>query len=109
MKSYFKILNYVRPYWKHLILTFIFSLLFAAFGGMSVYLTIPLLDTLFQESLSKAGTEKIEAEPTESIIPDWITGISKNISNYFDEMILTGDQVDILVKICIIIFLAFFY
>ena len=109
MKAYFKILNYVRPYWKHLILTFVFSLLFAAFGGMSVYLTIPLLDTLFQESLSKAGTEQVVPESTESIMPDWITGIANDISDYFREMVLTGEQVDVLVKICIVIFLAFFF
>ena len=58
MKTYFRILNFVKPYWKHLSLSVIFTILFALLNGLSVYLTIPLLDTLFQESIRKGTVEQ---------------------------------------------------
>lgn len=109
MKTYLRIIGFVKPYWKHVLLTFIFSFLFAVFNGVSVYLTIPLLDTLFQESASKTVVEESTIETSTSFLPDWIENIQQSITHSFNNYILSGDKSDILIKICFIILLAFLF
>lgn len=108
MKTYLRIIKYVKPYWKHIIAAFVFSFLFALLNGLSVYLTIPLLDTLFQESASKQAISQTPAEHSTSILPDWIKGIEEDVVNSFNNFILSGDKSDVLIKICLLILIAFF-
>lgn len=109
LKTYLRIISYVRPYWKHIILTFLFSVLFALLNGLSVYLTIPLLDTLFQESASKQVVSETPAEHSTSILPGWIKGIEEDVISSFNDFILSGDKSDVLIKICLLILAAFFF
>lgn len=108
MNSYYRILSYTKPYWKHIGLTFVFTILFAILNGISVYLTIPLLDTLFQDSASAQNISQTSPiTSTSSFLPDWILSIKDNIVNTFNKFILTGDKIEILIKICSIILVAF--
>ncbi len=85
-----------------------FTILFAILNGLSVYLTIPLLDTLFQESSSKPATEQSsQIEKASSILPDWIINLQEDAVKTFNDFILTGDKTDILIKICLLILTAF--
>ena len=85
-----------------------FSILFAILNGLSVYLTIPLLDTLFQESSSKQATEQTsQIEKASSILPDWIVNIKEDTVQAFNDFILVGDKPEILIKICLLILTAF--
>ena len=108
MNTYLRILNYVRPYWKHILLTFVFTFLFALLNGLSVYLTIPLLDTLFQESAAKQVVSEDQAPSRTSIFPDWIQSIEKDVTTSFNDFILSGEKSDVLIKICTLILIAFF-
>ena len=75
---------------------------------MSVYLTIPLLDTLFQESASKQVVQQTSSiEKASSILPDWVNELKENVVASFNDFVLSGDKPDVLVKICILILLAF--
>ena len=47
MTIYRRVLTYLRPYWLKLVASMACSVLFSLFSGMSIYLTIPLLETLF--------------------------------------------------------------
>ncbi len=111
MKTYFRILRFVKPYWKHLLVSVFCTLLFAVLNGASVYLTIPLLDTLFQESESGEkieSTEKIASnnDPA-NIFPDWLTSTVNDINTTFKNLILSGDTTEVLMKICLLILFAF--
>lgn len=109
MKTYFRILNFVKPYWKHLTLSLIFTVLFALLNGLSVYLTIPLLDTLFQESIKKEAVEQTSTvEKASSILPDWIVNIGDDISHTFNEFVFSGNKTEALMKICFMVLMAFF-
>ena len=44
--------KYLRPYGGRLALSIACSILFSVFSGVSIYLTIPLLETLFQRSVA---------------------------------------------------------
>lgn len=109
MKTYLRILSYVKPYWKHILLTFVFSFLFALLNGLSVYLTIPLLDTLFQESAGKQTVSEVPSEKTPGVLPDWITAIEEDVITSFNDYILSGKESDVLIKICLLILIAFFF
>lgn len=109
MKTYFRILQYVKPYWKHLLLSIIFTIFFALLNGISVYLTIPLLDTLFQESSRKQTIEQVSPiEKASGILPDWISKIGNDITNSFNEFVLSGSKSEALLKICFLVLIAFF-
>ncbi|MHB8906117.1 MAG: hypothetical protein ACYC6D_08335, partial [Melioribacteraceae bacterium] len=49
MKTYYRVLSYIKPYRKHLTASVLFSILYALLNTVSVYLLIPLLNTLFEE------------------------------------------------------------
>ena len=109
MKTYFRILNFVKPYWRHLALSVISTILFAVLNGLSVYLTIPLLDTLFQESVRKEAIEQTSTiEKAGSILPDWIVKIGDNVSSTFNEFVFSGNKIEALTKICFLVLIAFF-
>ena len=109
MNTYRRILKFVRPYWKHLVLSIMCTFIFAILNGASVYLTIPLLDTLFQESTK---TEQVQQEPNsaekaKSIMPEWIQKMGNNITNSFNHFVFSGGKMEALLKICILVLLAF--
>ncbi len=85
-----------------------FTILFAILNGVSVYLTIPLLDTLFQESATKQTTQQTSnIEKTSSILPDWIVNLKDNTVKSFNDFVLAGDKPEVLIKICFLILMAF--
>lgn len=109
MNTYLRILKFVKPYWKHLVLSILCTFIFAVLNGASVYLTIPLLDTLFQES---THTEQVQQQPgnvekAKSILPEWIQKIGNDISNSFNQFVFSGSKMDSLLKICLLVLLAF--
>jgi len=109
MNTYKRILEYVLPYWKRLILIFILSVLYAVLNGLSIYLVIPLLDTLFQEGKANQQTSTTQQmEQTSSLLPGFIENIKESVSDWFTSFVYTGDKIDILMKICFIILLVFF-
>jgi subfamily B ATP-binding cassette protein MsbA len=99
----------VRPYWKHLLGTVFLSILYAVFNGVSIYLVIPLLDTLFQESSVVPSVENsTNNETVSSLIPDFLIDIKDTVVSWFVDFVYLGDKIEILVKICIIILIVFF-
>ena len=108
MKTYLRILKFVKPYWKHLVLSIICTFAFAILNGASVYLTIPLLDTLFQES---AHTEQVQQQnasvKAKNIMPEWIQKIGNDISDSFNNYVFGGGKMEALLKICFLVLLAF--
>lgn len=109
MNTYLRIISYVRPYWKHLVLTFLFTIFYALLNGASVYLTIPLLDTLFQESATQKVQQQTQIDQAKSFLPDWVQDIQHSVTQTFNNYILSGDKADILIKICFVILIAFLF
>jgi len=108
MKTYIRILEYVKPYWKHLLLSIICTILFALLNGISIYLTIPLLDTLFQESAKKEVINQPSAvNKTLAILPEWIIKVKDDISSAFNHFVLSGDKIHALFNICLLVLFSF--
>lgn len=107
MKTYLRVLSYIKPYWKHLSASVLCTILFALLNGTSVYLTIPLLDTLFQQNENQVGNSTSSVEKTSGILPGFINDFKENVSDAFNNYVFSGSKIDALVKICIIILIAF--
>jgi ATP-binding cassette, subfamily B, bacterial MsbA len=113
MNIYRRIFGYVRPYWKHLTASIIFTVFFSVFSGLSIYLTIPLLETLFDQDYAQEGPQVIErpAEQEDAPAPAVVGKFEQareNLSRWFAAIVFTGDQFDALFRICVIIILVFF-
>jgi ATP-binding cassette, subfamily B, bacterial MsbA len=113
MNIYRRIFGYVRPYWKHLTASIIFTVFFSLFSGLSIYLTIPLLETLFDQDYAQEGPQAIErpADPDDTPTPPMVgrfEQLRESISRWFAAIVFTGDQFDALFRICVIIILVFF-
>ncbi len=114
MNIYYRIFRYVRPYWKHLTASLIFTVFFSVFSGLSIYLTIPLLETLFDQDYAKGGPEAIQQDVEPAVeeesppVVGRLEGLRHSLSLWFASIVFTGDQFDALFRICVIILLVFF-
>ena len=109
MNTYYRILTFVKPYWKHIALSMACTILFALLNGLSVYLTIPLLDTLFSEtSTTQTITQPSAVDKAANLLPDWIINIKEEVSQAFNNYVFSGDKAEALFKICLIVLFAFF-
>ncbi|MBN2571591.1 MAG: ATP-binding cassette domain-containing protein [Ignavibacteriales bacterium] len=108
MKTYLRLLSFVKPYWKHLSLSVIFTILFAILNGISVFLTIPLLKTLFNDMPEQTVQPEQVQTTSDSFLPDFIIDIKDFITDTFNNYLFEGTKSDILLKICILIAIAFF-
>ncbi len=105
MKIFFRILQYVRPYWKTLALSLVCTLLFSIFSGASIYLSIPLLETLFDQSSSTSMQQ--ETPPRNSLVPNEVVGFKQSVEQALKAIIFAGSKTESLYRICIIILVMF--
>ncbi|MCS7230372.1 MAG: ABC transporter ATP-binding protein [Candidatus Kryptonium sp.] len=102
LKVFFRVLGYVRPYWKHLVLSIFFTILFSIFSGVSIYLAIPLLETLFsQDYMSALG--KIGASSGTGFFNE----MKKEFFGFLFKYVFSGTHSEALLKICLVIIIAF--
>ncbi|NUN09435.1 MAG: ABC transporter ATP-binding protein [Ignavibacteriaceae bacterium] len=106
MKTYFRILRYAKKYWHYLAVSMACTILYAALNGASVYLSIPLLDTLFQESAQRTE-QAVKPTQTDSMLPSWLKDIKDSAAQSFNNFIFTNDKLESLFRICIVILFAF--
>lgn len=109
MKTYKRILNYILRYWKQLSSSIVFTFLSALLDGASIYLAIPLLDTLFRQAgiETSGSTSQITNQVSEKT-GGWLSNFINEVSGSFQSYIFSGEMSDILFKICVLILIAFF-
>lgn len=96
MREYFRLVKLLRPYRHLLVLSFVLIILFSVFNAASVYLSIPLLKTLFTQS----GTDL-------SLLP--AQNFFDSLRNSLDSYIFSGrDKYESLIKVCILLLSAYF-
>ena len=105
MAIFLRLLTYVKKYWRHLTISVLCTVFFSLFSGVSIYLSIPLLDTLFNPS----ETHLVQAIPEgkTSEVQTWIGGRIKGISESFQQFVFRGSKSESLLRICLVILSAF--
>ncbi len=109
MNTYKRILKFVKPYWRHLAISIVCTIFFAIFNGLSVYLTIPLLDTLFQQQgVQPEVSQSISIDQAKGVLPDWIMNFEKDITTSFNNFVFEGNKIDALFRIVMLVLITFF-
>ena len=99
MREYFRLVRLLKQYKGNLILSFILTILFSVSNAISVYLSIPLLRTLFLDQ-GKTG---------ETIPAGNISNLFDSIRYKFESFIFAGgDKYASLAKVCILMLLFYF-
>src|SRR5256885_6179911 len=99
MREYFRLVKLLKPYRGLLVLSFILIILFSVCNAISIYLSIPLLKTLFTSNDTQISTLGIATQ-----------------GNFFDNMrhslesyiFSGGDKYNALVKVCILLLIFYF-
>ena len=108
MKTFFRILTYIKRYWKHLSASIVFTFISSLLDGTSILLAIPLLDTLFQQSgASGSGAVQQMQSQIQNRGGSWLGNIFSDAMAAIKSFIFTGDTTEVLVKICLLIVIAF--
>ncbi len=108
MKIYKRLLKFIYPFKKQIFATLVFTILFSILNGLTVYLTIPLLDTLFlSDQINKTKEVKVEQKDSLSFLPDFVTDLKEDIAEEFNNFIFSGEITDILFNISLLIILSF--
>jgi len=110
MQLFWRVLVYIRPYWKHLLVSVLCTVMFTALSGATVWLLTPLMRTVFLAQKSSPESS-LEAETVSQELE--ITGKSLNLSRLKDQIrswtadIFAGkDQSDSLKRLCLAILLV---
>ncbi|MEJ5350650.1 MAG: ABC transporter ATP-binding protein [Melioribacteraceae bacterium] len=107
MKTYLRIISYIKPFWKYLAASIIFTIFSALLDGASIYLSIPLLDTLFQQKGVGSGSSVQNLNVIQNKTDNWISQFINELTSSFKEFIFSGSTSEILFKICLLIVIAF--
>lgn len=98
MRTFKRLFRYLGKYKMTLFISVIFSVLFSIFSAVSIYLTIPLLKTLFM------GSEPLTSAPSSG---EYIN-FYKQFQYAFESYIFKNGKPDAIILICILIVAAFF-
>ena len=96
MEIFLRIYKYLIPYWRQLLLSIFFTILFSLMSGISIYLTIPLLETLFSDSGQKVVL--MSSQPL-----SFIESIKFNVESWLYSLIFSGTKENALFIICSIL------
>jgi subfamily B ATP-binding cassette protein MsbA len=96
MKVYRRIFRYVKPYFKKLMLSNVFTILTVIFNLLSLMMVFPFIDLLFKETPTSAPSQVTS-----------IFDIKDIIVNYFAQIVTQYDKLDVLKYLCLLIFAAF--
>ncbi|HUI31824.1 MAG TPA: ABC transporter ATP-binding protein [Candidatus Acidoferrales bacterium] len=97
---YFRLLGYVRPYKRFLGASVVSTVFYSLFSGVSIYLIVPLLNTLFSQ-----GSPQIVSIPASASTFD---RVRIAVINFVNGFIFGGTKSEALLKICVVIVAAFF-
>ncbi|MCL6100026.1 MAG: ABC transporter ATP-binding protein/permease [Bacteroidetes bacterium] len=107
MSTYKRVLAYIKPFWKHLSASVLFTIGYAVLNGVSIYMIIPLLDTLFQGNGTQTQIKTVSPSIS-APVTNWFSQAIDNVIGTAKSYIFSGDTQSILLKICILIIILFF-
>ncbi len=135
LKLYLRILAYLRPYTRSLVLILVFNLMFVIFNALSIWMVAPFINTLFKGAASRPAAVVTQTQPGTSpstlssaprseATPGATAGPSPAVASpapvkldirhlnewmkqKTDSLVLRGDPLEVLKILCILIFFAF--
>jgi len=114
MNLFLRVVTYIRPYWKHLAISIVCTILFTAFSGATVWLLTPLMKTVFVSEKVAPAEEVADGHVQESVgerLSDGNPGLArlKNLLKTQTYNLLTGkSKLDSLKRLCLAILVVIF-
>ena len=123
MKLYFKVLSFIKPYWKGLIFILLFTISYVIFNNLSIWISVDFVRQLFSPEFVNQTEQTV---PLKKAAPDSLTkgkekaaldkisalkntgnGLYQKINNGIKSLILRKNRFRTLELVCLAIFLAF--
>ncbi len=101
---YGRLLTYLRPFWKSVIVLFVSTIIFAALSGVSLTLIPPFLNILFFEGNVEVSAEK-DSGGQSILIPAAVEDRIDRVKDRVQKIIYEGNAQDRLARFCVIFFL----
>ena len=108
MKAYLRLLDYVRPYWRKVVLLFITVTLFASLSGVSLALIHPFLRIIIYDH--EPRPEKVEGggETVKGIpLPAVVESLRARGQAWFESRMYAGGKATRLSRFCAVLLLLF--
>lgn len=105
MTVYWRVLKYAKPYLRYLGFSLLASILYSLFSAVSIYLLIPLLETLFKQDPKVAAS----ASRSDSLVPSWLLDAKDWAVDQFQNFVFTGTTRESLFRIVMVILVAFLF
>ena len=111
METYSRLLKYVLPYWRKVILLFVTVTVFASLSGVSLTLIHPFLRIVLygDDGLS---VEQTVASPDGAVqgipLPVFLKDIKDSAEGWFNKRMYAGDAKERLLRFCMILVALFF-
>ncbi|MBN1884602.1 MAG: ABC transporter ATP-binding protein [Candidatus Krumholzibacteriota bacterium] len=106
-RLYIKLLRYLGPHWKRLVVLFVCTTVFASLSGVSLTLIPPFLNILFgtepaiEQTTGEPGAEKA----ADRLVPDAVESRLDHLKQAARRFVYSGTQTERLARFCIIFFL----
>jgi len=115
VNTFKRMIRFVKPYWKVLVLGFIASLIYVIFNQASVWMSASFIKVIFQGEEKTQQVEK-KPEPQSDIAPDGISipgeeqveNLNTKIKTKFESLIQRDTPQQTLTVLCIILISVFF-
>lgn len=110
LQMYFRILSYLKPYIRHILVILLFNFLFIIFNTLSIWMVAPFISTLFESQPKAAVEQKIESPPSEKgVVQEQVSILNLNewLKVKTEKWIRRDNRIDTLKVLCLFIFLTF--
>ncbi|MBN2185779.1 MAG: ABC transporter ATP-binding protein [Candidatus Krumholzibacteriota bacterium] len=104
-RLYFRLLSYLKPFWRRLLLLFLCTSVFAVLSGVSLTLIPPFLHILFSEQAVAVSEERGGSEEGLSVVPKEVEDRIEGVKSRFRELIYRGTPVENLARFCVLFFI----
>jgi subfamily B ATP-binding cassette protein MsbA len=101
--TYLRLLRYLTPYWKKVVLLFVCTMIFASLSGVSLTLIPPFLHILFGEP-SESVAEESASEENGIPLPSFLDDVTEGVVSRARSFIYEGTPEDRLARFCVIFF-----
>jgi len=105
-KIYLRILSYLKPYIKEMVLVFILSLAFIVSSTLSMWLIAPVVTTFFSDEPVQQ-VENVEESSSEDLTPEGTLNLNEWLKTKVYEFIPRDDRFATLKWLCFFIFATF--
>ncbi|MBN2102763.1 ABC transporter ATP-binding protein [bacterium] len=116
MNLYLKILGFLKPFWKLIIVSTLLTFLYVIFNSVSLWVSVDFVRELFTPDMLEQQAEKPDkpAAVNRSVPDGQITDLKSKFDVYqklnraIKGLIIQEDRFDTLKMVCLVIFLSFF-